>query len=77
MKSTILRFEVSGMAWVKDVRKSSGMTSDEVCKQANISIQHYNFIENGKRRPSVAVAKRIAAVLGFDWTRFFEDEEER
>lgn len=33
-------------------------------------------IELGERRPSVEVAKKIAAVLGFDWTRFYEDEDE-
>jgi len=31
-------------------------------------------IENGNANPSVKVAKKIAAVLGFDWTRFYEDE---
>ena len=45
----------------------------ETAKKSGISYPHYNFIENGKRRPSVEVAKRIAGVLGFEWTRFFED----
>ena len=31
-------------------------------------------IENGNANPSVKVAKKIAAVLGFDWTMFFEDD---
>lgn len=64
------------MSWIKEARKNKGMTGEMVSKQADISIQHYNFIENGKRRPSVAVAKRIAAVLGFEWTRFFEELEQ-
>jgi len=34
-------------------------------------------IVNGKANPSVDVAKRIADVLGFDWTLFFEDDEAR
>jgi len=33
-------------------------------------------IENGNANPSVKVAKKIAAVLGFDWTRFFDDEDD-
>ncbi len=41
---------------------------------AGITRQHYNLIEAGKRRPSVEVAKAIAVVLGFDWTRFYTDE---
>nr|DAH82125.1 MAG TPA: Methylphosphonate synthase, Hydroxymethylphosphonate, Iron, OXIDOREDUCTASE [Caudoviricetes sp.] len=32
------------------------------------------MIETGHRRPSVAVAKRIAAVLDFDWTMFYAEE---
>lgn len=35
----------------------------------------YFYIENRNRNPSVETAKKIAAVLGFDWTRFYEDEE--
>lgn len=30
--------------------------------------------QNGKANPSVEVAKKIAAVLDFDWVKFFEDE---
>lgn len=65
------------MSWIKEARKNKGMTGEMVSKQADISIQHYNFIENGKRRPSVAVAKRIATVLGFEWTQFFEEPGEQ
>jgi DNA-binding XRE family transcriptional regulator len=32
------------------------------------------MIEGGHRNPSVDVAKKIAAVLGFDWIRFYDDE---
>jgi transcriptional regulator with XRE-family HTH domain len=36
----------------------------------------YSMIELGERRPSVDTAKKIAAALGFDWTRFFEDGQQ-
>lgn len=61
------------MKWLKDIRHESKLTCDVVARQAGITQQYYNFIENEKRKPSVAVAKRIAGVLGFDWTRFYED----
>lgn len=61
------------MSWLKDVRKNKEMTGAEVAEAAGITQQFYNFIENDRRRPSVDVAKRIAAVLGFEWTRFFEE----
>lgn len=42
----------------------------ELCDVASSSISLY---ENGKRRPSVEVAKKIAKVLDFDWTEFYEE----
>ena len=55
-----------------NLRKKKNLTMREVGLMANISESMYSLIENGKRRPSVDVAKRIAAVLDFDWTLFFE-----
>lgn len=64
------------MEWLKNARNEAGMTQLQVGEEAGITQQHYNFIETGARRPSVETAKKIAAVLGFPWTRFFEDESE-
>ena len=55
-----------------NLRKKKNLTMREVGMMANISESMYSLIENGKRRPSVDVAKRIASVLNFDWTLFFE-----
>lgn len=51
------------------------MSQEDISKKVGISRAGYSNIENGKRRPSVAVAKKVAAVLGFDWTRFYETDE--
>jgi len=48
----------------------------EVSKQAGISESYYSMIESGSRNVSVEVAKKIAAVLGFEWTRFYQDEDD-
>lgn len=61
------------MKWLKDMREQAGKTQDEVARGACISRGSYANIESGERRPSVDVAKRIAAVLGFEWTRFYEE----
>ena len=61
---------------LKGIRREKGLSGAGLSALVGISQQHYNYIENGKRRPSVEVAKRIAAVLGFDWTRFYEDSAE-
>ena len=58
---------------LEGVRKTTGKSQQEIAEKIGITRAAYSNIENGKRRPSVDVAKRIAAVLGFKWTRFYED----
>lgn len=60
--------------WLLDYRKSKDMTHEDVATKCSISRQFYSMIEVGERTPSVSTAKKIAKVLGFDWTRFFEDD---
>ena len=58
---------------IRDARKLRGLTQVDVAKQAGIAQSTYSSIEGGSRKPSVKVAKRLGAVLGFDWTQFFEE----
>lgn len=51
------------------------MTQKVVAERAGITQPSYHLIECGENNPAVVTAKQIAAVLGFDWTRFFPDEE--
>lgn len=62
--------------WLKDIRAKKELTQREVANAANVDVTMISKIELGERRPSVEVAKKIASVLGFDWTRFYEDEDE-
>ena len=63
--------------WLKTIRENKGMSQDEVAKDVKVSRQYYNFIENGDRRPSPEVAKKIATVLGFknEWYKLLEPPE--
>jgi transcriptional regulator with XRE-family HTH domain len=61
------------MEWLVDLRKEKRMSQSEVAAKAKISQSHYAAIENEDRRPSVTTAKAIAGVLGFLWTRFYDD----
>lgn len=61
------------MLKIKELRKARNMTQFDLAQAANISQSLVTLIETGQRRPSVSVAKRIAAALGFDWTEFFKD----
>ena len=62
--------------WLKDIRAQQNMTQQEVAKAANVDVTMISKIELGERRPSVEVAKKIAAVLGFKWTLFYQDEDD-
>ena len=62
--------------WLKDLRTATGITQAKVAEAAGICESAYSMIESGKRDCAVDTAKKIAAVIGFDWTRFYEDEEE-
>lgn len=58
------------------IRLRGKRSQAEVAAECGVSQQFYSAIELGERRPSVDVAKKIAAALGFRWTLFFEDEDE-
>lgn len=60
--------------WLTKLRVEKGMTQDDVAKLADMARTTYSSIEQGRRRPSVENAMRIASALGFEWTLFFEKE---
>jgi len=64
--------------WLKDLREAKGLSQKAVAELAGVSQQYYNFIENGQRcEPDKCdTEKAIAKALGFDWTKFFEGEQE-
>lgn len=60
--------------WLVEMRNKLKLTQEEVANRAGIARTTYAMIEQGKRKPSVTVAKRIAKVLEVEWTIFFEDQ---
>lgn len=62
--------------WLKQMRLEKCLSQEQIAEQVGISQQFYSFIENGDRTPSVETAQAIANVLGFNWTRFFEPDQE-
>ena len=63
-------------SWLKELRHKSNLTQEQLAKMVGISRTMVTEIENGNANPSVKVAKKIAAVLGFDWTRFYDEYDE-
>ena len=63
--------------WLKELRSESrNMTQEQLAKMVGISRTMITEIENGNANPSVKVAKKIAAVLDFNWTKFYEEVSE-
>lgn len=59
--------------WLIKYRNKKSLSQSQVANQIKVSQQMYNYIENGKRNPSPKLAKKIADVLNFSWTKFYED----
>lgn len=62
--------------WLKEIRKSTGMTTYTAAKKLGISQSLYSSIENGSRGVSIKNAKKIAALFQFDWVEFYDEEKE-
>ena len=62
--------------WLRAIREKRGLSQKQVAHSVEIRQPSYWNIEAGSRNPSVPVAKKIASVLGFDWTMFFETEKQ-
>ena len=60
--------------WLLSKRKSKQLTQADLCKLAGVCVPSYSDIENGKTNPRPSTAKKIAKVLGFNWTRFYDKE---
>ena len=60
--------------WLESKRKGLKMTHQEIADLVGIKRQYYGMIENGVSNPSVEVAKKIAKVMRFKWTLFFEEK---
>ena len=60
--------------WLIEARAKKKLSQDQVATKCGISRQYYNFIESGKRNCPPETAKKIAAVLEFPWTKFFEED---
>ena len=60
------------MKLLRDERSAKKLTLCEVSKELGISECYLSQLENGKRKPSIVVAKRLAKYYKMDWTKFFE-----
>lgn len=58
--------------WLIDARLNKGYSQTDMARAVQVSQPSYWAYERGAKRPSPETAKKIASVLGFPWTRFYE-----
>lgn len=59
---------------LKIKREKKRLTQQQLAELVGVDRTLISKIESGAATPSITTAKKIAAVLGLDWTRFFEDD---
>ena len=59
---------------LKIEREKKRLTQQQLAELVGVDRTLISKIESGAATPSITTAKKIAAVLGLDWTRFFEDD---
>ena len=59
--------------WLVKVRKEKSRTQKQIADKVGVTRQMIGAIEKGTATPRPSIAKRIAEILDFDWTLFYED----
>ena len=60
--------------WLIAFRNAKGLSQEEVSEAIGVSPSTYSSYEVGVRTPKPRIAKKIANIFGFKWTKFYEDE---
>ena len=58
---------------LSEVRKSRGLTQQELAEKLDISLVSIGYIETGKRWPRLVTLHRIAGALNVKVSEFFKD----
>lgn len=61
--------------WLIQAKIDKGLTYLQLAKEVGVTQQAIFLWERGKRTPKPKFAKKIASVLGLDWTKFYESKE--
>jgi putative transcriptional regulator len=56
---------------IKDKRKELNLTQRELAKRLGVQASHVAYLENGKRKPSLALMLRLEQALGVSRRRIF------
>lgn len=59
---------------LKELRKTKGLTQDNVCEKANLDVSNYSKMETGQVTPSMHSLYKIIKGAGFEPNELFEFE---
>lgn len=65
--------ESKPIMWLKELRKTAGLSQNKIAEKLGTKQSTYSSWENGNRGIAPNMAKKIAAILNFKWTRFYEE----
>lgn len=57
---------------VAEVRRSRGLTQEQLAEKANVTTLSMSFIEQGRRWPRLATLQKLAKCLGVPVAEFFK-----
>lgn len=57
---------------VHEFKNSSNLSLRELATMLNVSPSMISAVKKGTRKPSIKLAKKIAALVGTDWKNFYE-----
>lgn len=58
---------------LREIRIEQGVSANKLAVMCGVTRQQISNIEHGKVNPSVELAKKMAKILGCDWTVFYRD----
>ena len=61
---------------LRKVRQDNGLTQTALAEAAGVVRQTISNVECGLNAPSVDLAKKLAEILGLNWTDFFSEDED-
>ena len=61
--------------WLIECRRHADLLQNQVAYEVGITPQGMCMIEKGRNTPRPDMARKIAKVLGFDWTRFYTEDD--
>lgn len=62
--------------WLIAYRKAKNLSQEEISEAIEVSASTYSSYEIGSRTPKPKVAKKIAKIFGFKWTKFYEESND-